>query len=161
MPALKDNILTRLSLLLLAAACVQPPRLVVSDADRVLRGVTIDAPNPAEPGRYAVARFHYGSGTDRRRMAYRDSVTVRTRSVNATPFLRGIDAKALKERLIAQVPREAVGVWLSHNTGFDMSTLPPKFSLRELNERIVAANGPSHAGEDALIEQHLLDGRVT
>ena len=50
------------------------------------------------------------------------------------------DAKRLKERLIADVPMEAVGVWLSHNTGFDMSTLPPRFSLRELNQRIVAAN---------------------
>jgi FMN-dependent oxidoreductase (nitrilotriacetate monooxygenase family) len=51
------------------------------------------------------------------------------------------EAARLKERLIADVPTEAVGVWLSHNTGFDMSTLPPRFSLRELNDRIVAANG--------------------
>jgi FMN-dependent oxidoreductase (nitrilotriacetate monooxygenase family) len=50
------------------------------------------------------------------------------------------EAARLKERLIADVPTEAVGVWLSHNTGFDMSTLPPRFSLRELNDRIVAAN---------------------
>jgi FMN-dependent oxidoreductase (nitrilotriacetate monooxygenase family) len=50
------------------------------------------------------------------------------------------EAKRLKERLIADVPMEAVGVWLSHNSGFDMSTLPPRFSLRELNQRIVAAN---------------------
>lgn len=50
------------------------------------------------------------------------------------------EASALKERLIAGVPRDAAGVWLSYNTGFDMSTLPPRFSLRELNERIVAAN---------------------
>ena len=50
------------------------------------------------------------------------------------------EAKRMRERLIDRVPREAVGVWLSHNTGFDMSTLPPRFTLRELNERIVAAN---------------------
>ncbi len=50
------------------------------------------------------------------------------------------EAARAKERLIADVPTEAVGVWLSHNTGFDMSTLPPRFSLRELNQRIVAAN---------------------
>jgi alkanesulfonate monooxygenase SsuD/methylene tetrahydromethanopterin reductase-like flavin-dependent oxidoreductase (luciferase family) len=50
------------------------------------------------------------------------------------------EAKRMRERLIDRVPREAVGVWLSHNTGFDMSTLPPKFTLRELQERIVAAN---------------------
>src|SRR5262249_62347004 len=46
------------------------------------------------------------------------------------------EAKRMRERLIDRVPREAVGVWLSHNTGFDMSTLPPKFTLRELQERI-------------------------
>jgi alkanesulfonate monooxygenase SsuD/methylene tetrahydromethanopterin reductase-like flavin-dependent oxidoreductase (luciferase family) len=51
-----------------------------------------------------------------------------------------VEALRLKERLIADVPSEAVGVWLSHNTGFDMSTLPPRFNLRELNQRIVAAN---------------------
>ena len=50
------------------------------------------------------------------------------------------EAKRHKERLIADVPMEAVGAWLSHNTGFDMSTLPPEFSLRDLNQRIVAAN---------------------
>jgi FMN-dependent oxidoreductase (nitrilotriacetate monooxygenase family) len=50
------------------------------------------------------------------------------------------EAARLKERLIADVPTEAVGVWLSHNTGFDMSTLPPRFSLRDLNQRIIAAN---------------------
>ena len=43
------------------------------------------------------------------------------------------------EALISDVPIEAVGVWLSHNTGYDMSQLPPRFSLAELQERIVAA----------------------
>ncbi|WP_428484256.1 NtaA/DmoA family FMN-dependent monooxygenase [Rhodopila sp.] len=51
-----------------------------------------------------------------------------------------VEAIRGKQRLIADVPPEAVGVWLSHNTGFDMSTLPPRFSLRELNQRIIAAN---------------------
>lgn len=83
---------------LAVSACVQPPRLVVSDADRVLAGVSLDAPNPGVPGPYRVAHFVYGSGTDRRRAAFRDSVTVRTRPVNGTPFLRGIDAKALRTR---------------------------------------------------------------
>ena len=48
-------------------------------------------------------------------------------------------AHALREALISDVPIEAVGVWLSHNTGYDMSKLPPRFSLAELQERIVAA----------------------
>ena len=70
-------------------------------------------------------------------------------------------AKAMKERLIDHVPREAVGVWLSHNTGFDMSTLPPRFSLRELNERIVAANASPVGFVAMLMEVHGLDGEIT
>jgi FMN-dependent oxidoreductase (nitrilotriacetate monooxygenase family) len=50
------------------------------------------------------------------------------------------EAEALRESLIAKVPPEAVGVWLSHNTGYDMSQLPPRFSLTELQQRIVSAN---------------------
>lgn len=82
----------------LLAACFQPTRLVRSDAERALANVALAAPNPAERGRYDVAAFTYGSGTDRRRRAFRDSVTVRTRSVNGTVFLRGLDAKAAKKR---------------------------------------------------------------
>ena len=90
--------ITALFLLGLSAACIQPARLVKSDADRVLAAVTLDAPNPGVPGSYEVRRFHYGSGTDRRRPEFRDSVLVRTRSVNATPFVRGIDKNEAKKR---------------------------------------------------------------
>jgi alkanesulfonate monooxygenase SsuD/methylene tetrahydromethanopterin reductase-like flavin-dependent oxidoreductase (luciferase family) len=71
------------------------------------------------------------------------------------------EAKAMRERLIADVPTEAVGVWLSHNTGFDMSTLPPRFSVRELNERIVAANASPVGFVGLLIEQYGQDGEIT
>lgn len=50
------------------------------------------------------------------------------------------EANALRESMIADVPTAAVGVWLSHNTGYDMSQLPSHFSLAELQQRIVAAN---------------------
>jgi alkanesulfonate monooxygenase SsuD/methylene tetrahydromethanopterin reductase-like flavin-dependent oxidoreductase (luciferase family) len=71
------------------------------------------------------------------------------------------EAKRMRERLIDGVPREAVGAWLSHNTGFDMSTLPPRFTLRELNERIVAANA-SPVGFVAQLAQSLGDdGEIT
>ena len=90
--------ITALFLLGLSAACIQPARLVKSDADRVLAAVTLDAPNPGVPGSYEVRRFYYGSGTDRRRPEFRDSVLVRTRSVNATPFVRGIDKNEAKKR---------------------------------------------------------------
>jgi dienelactone hydrolase len=83
---------------LLLTACVQPNRLVRTDAERVLANVTLTAPNPAERGTYEVGAFTYGSGTDKRRAGFRDSVLVRTRPVNGTPFLRGIDAKAARKR---------------------------------------------------------------
>ncbi len=71
------------------------------------------------------------------------------------------EAKRMKERLVDGVPREAVGAWLSHNTGFDMSTLPPRFSLRELNERIVAANASPVGFVGMLAEEHGQDGEIT
>jgi FMN-dependent oxidoreductase (nitrilotriacetate monooxygenase family) len=70
------------------------------------------------------------------------------------------EAKRMKERLIDRVPREAVGVWLSHNTGFDMSTLPPRFSLRELNQRIVAANASPVGFVGTLLQKYGEDGEI-
>ena len=70
------------------------------------------------------------------------------------------EAKRMRERLIDRVPREAVGVWLSHNTGFDMSTLPPRFSLRELNQRIVAANASPVGFVGTLLQQYGEDGEI-
>ncbi len=81
------------SALLLAAvaassAClVQPPKLAPSDAARVLANRTITAPNPALPGNLAVRRLYYGSGADRQRAEYRDSVTYKTGTVDASPFV--------------------------------------------------------------------------
>jgi dienelactone hydrolase len=83
---------------LLAAACTQPARLVRSDAERVLTLVSLETPNPGSRGPHEVRRFYYGSGTDKRRAEFRDSVLVRTRAVNAQPFLRGIDAKEARKR---------------------------------------------------------------
>ena len=71
------------------------------------------------------------------------------------------EAKRMRERLIDRVPREAVGVWLSHNTGFDMSTLPPRFSLKELNERIVAANASPVGFVGTLMQTHGETGEIT
>jgi FMN-dependent oxidoreductase (nitrilotriacetate monooxygenase family) len=64
------------------------------------------------------------------------------------------EANAMREKLIANVPREAVAVWLSHNTGFDMATLPPRFSLKELNDRIVAANASPIGFVGILLARH-------
>jgi alkanesulfonate monooxygenase SsuD/methylene tetrahydromethanopterin reductase-like flavin-dependent oxidoreductase (luciferase family) len=72
-----------------------------------------------------------------------------------------VEAKRMRERLIDRVPREAVGVWLSHNTGFDMSTLPAKFTLRELQERIVAANASPVGFVQQLAATLGNDGEIT
>jgi hypothetical protein len=69
----------------------------------------------------------------------------RCRGLGSTGIIRMSgenEALALRENLIAGIAPEAVGVWLSHNTGYDMSQLPDRFSLAELQQRIVAANAP-------------------
>jgi len=68
------------------AACVQPLKLAPNDADRVLSRRTITAANPGEKGPLAVKRFYYGNATDKHRAEYRDSVTYKTRTVDASPF---------------------------------------------------------------------------
>lgn len=71
------------------------------------------------------------------------------------------EADAMKERMIQDVPREAVGVWLSHNSGYDMSQLPERFTLRELQERILAAQASPVGFVGLLIAEHGMDGEVT
>jgi FMN-dependent oxidoreductase (nitrilotriacetate monooxygenase family) len=48
-------------------------------------------------------------------------------------------AKAQRERLLTAIPLEGAGVYLSHNSGYDFSTLPERFTLGELHERIIAS----------------------
>jgi hypothetical protein len=50
------------------------------------------------------------------------------------------EAEALvrREKLLALVPLKAVGAYLSHNCGYDFSRLPGRFSLKALNEEIIA-----------------------
>jgi len=49
------------------------------------------------------------------------------------------EALAHRERLLTAVPLEGVGVYLSHNAGYDFSTLPERFTLGELHKEIVAS----------------------
>ena len=50
------------------------------------------------------------------------------------------DAHAQRDRLLTAIPAEAVGAYLSYNAGYDFSTLPTRFTLRELHAEVVAAN---------------------
>lgn len=50
------------------------------------------------------------------------------------------EAKRIKEKLLNAVPREAVGAFLSHQIGYDLSKLPTTFTCREINAEIVKGN---------------------
>ncbi len=50
------------------------------------------------------------------------------------------EAQARRDRLLTAVPAEAVGAYLSYNAAYDFSTLPARFTLRQLHAEIVAAN---------------------
>jgi hypothetical protein len=47
------------------------------------------------------------------------------------------EALAQRERLLTAIPPEGVGVYLSHNAGYDFSTLPQRFTLGELHRAII------------------------
>ncbi|MGZ9194745.1 MAG: hypothetical protein ACXW65_21005, partial [Gemmatirosa sp.] len=80
------------------AACAAPLTLARDDADVVLARQSLAAPDPGARGPYAVRTLTYGSGTDRRRAGFRDSVTMRTRSVDASPFVSMEPAVAKSRR---------------------------------------------------------------
>ena len=80
------------------AACYQPNRLVDPARFAPTASMGLEAPDPSKPGSFTVRRLYYGNGTDRHRAEYRDSVTLRTGVVNASPFLKGADPKLLKAR---------------------------------------------------------------
>ncbi|MEP6689896.1 MAG: MFS transporter [Gemmatimonadaceae bacterium] len=79
----------RLSLLVLAplvGACGQSLKLAKDDSRVVLAHQALAAPNPASVGSFAVRTLTYGSGTDKQRHAFRDSVTIKTKSVDGSAF---------------------------------------------------------------------------
>ena len=102
------------------AACTQPLTLTPSDASTVLAHRSITAPNPGDKGPMTVKRLYYGSGKDKRRAEYRDSVTYRTGTVDASPFTRMEPAAAKSRKKF----------W-----GFDATAFP-------LNARVWYPEGP-------------------
>ncbi len=73
--------------ILILAGCTQTLKLSRDDSHIVLSHQLITAPNPGEPGAFAVKTLYYGSGTDKRRAEFRDSVAIRTKTVDASPFV--------------------------------------------------------------------------
>jgi len=82
---------------ILAAACTQALTLTKDDSPVVLSHQMISAPNPGEKGAFAVKTMYYGSGTDKRRAEFRDSVTIKTKTVDASPFVT-VDPPQVKAR---------------------------------------------------------------
>ena len=80
-----------------AGACTQSLKLTRDDSPVVLSHQLITAPNPGEKGPFAVKTLYYGSGTDKRRVIFRDSVTIKTKTVDASPFV-SIEPAQAKQR---------------------------------------------------------------
>ena len=79
--------ITGLALLaLVATACSQPLKFTKDDSKTVLAYQTITAPNPSEPGSFKVLRMYYGSGNDKQRKEFKDSVTYKTKSIDVSPY---------------------------------------------------------------------------
>lgn len=87
------------------AGCRGSLELAPNDAHAVLARHTIDAPDPAAPGPYPVRTLYYGSGEDRRRPEFRDSVTIRTSSVDASRFVSLGDAAGSRNRYWGFTPK--------------------------------------------------------
>jgi dienelactone hydrolase len=82
---------------LVLTACVAPLKLARDDSPVVLARHELAAPDPSEPGPFAVRTLYYGSGTDQRRPEFRDSVTLRTPTVDGSK-LASVPGPAGKER---------------------------------------------------------------
>ena len=76
-----------LAVLVAASSCTQSLKLTKDDSPVVLSHQTLTAPNPGEPGPFAVSRLYYGNGTDRNRRYFKDSVSIKTPTVDGSAFL--------------------------------------------------------------------------
>jgi dienelactone hydrolase len=72
---------------LFATACYPTLELEPSDAATVLAEHRLDAPDPGLSGPHTVSKLYYGSGADKNRPEYRDSVTLTTEPVDASKLV--------------------------------------------------------------------------
>jgi dienelactone hydrolase len=87
MPHIRARFAAAAAALVVVVGCTQALKLTKDDSPTVLSHQLISAPNPGEKGSFAVKTLYYGSGTDKRRAEYRDSVTIKTKTVDASPFV--------------------------------------------------------------------------
>ena len=74
-------------LLVLAVGCRGTLELTPDDSETVLARHVIDASDPGARGPYSIETLYYGSGTDKNRAEYRDSVTLVTEPVDASKLV--------------------------------------------------------------------------
>ena len=86
------------AVLLAACSCSQTLKLMKDDSATVLSQQTITAQNPADKGTFAVKTLFYGSGTDKQRPEFGKDVTIKTKTVDVSPFAT-IPKPAQKSRL--------------------------------------------------------------
>jgi FMN-dependent oxidoreductase (nitrilotriacetate monooxygenase family) len=81
-----------------------------------------------------------------------------------TPLLvaeTAAEAQRHREALRTIIPKEGAGAYLSHNMGYDLSTLPERFTLRELNAQIAATQASPVGFVHKLAHQLGADAEVT
>ncbi len=87
-----------LFLVLATGACMGALELAPDDSQEVLGRQLLDAPNPLESGREGVRALYYGSGSDKNRSEFRDSVAFETPPVDASKLVSlGGSAKSRNE----------------------------------------------------------------
>ncbi len=119
MPARLPARTTILALVAAGLACAPALKLAKDDSATVLTRHALDAPDPSLAGPFAVKFLYYGSGTDRNRPEYRDSVALTTKTVDASKLVD-----------LGQTAKERNGYW-----GFTPARMP-------LNGRVWYPDGP-------------------
>ena len=92
----------------LVAGCRATLPLSPDDSGVVLANHTIQGEDPSAPGPYTVRTLYYGSGTDKNRAEYRDSVSIVTEPVDASKLVS-----------LGQSAKERNGYW-----GFSPDSFP-------------------------------------
>ena len=88
----------RLIVVVLAAAgCVAPLKLAKDDSPVILSQHQITAPDPSQRGSHTIRTLYYGSGTDKNRAVFKDSVTLKTGTVDGSK-LADVPGQAGKDR---------------------------------------------------------------
>jgi FMN-dependent oxidoreductase (nitrilotriacetate monooxygenase family) len=71
------------------------------------------------------------------------------------------EAVARRELLLSAIPPEGVGVYLSHNSGYDFSTLPQRFKIGDLHKEIIASQASPGGYLRELIAKYGAETEIT